>query len=127
MVRHEETHEDMGPDMNPRIAAPSETLDEYQEAKERARRQEAALYGVRVPRGNPARITTTGGRFRIGERVHEVERVGGLCKVIKIRPGGDYLIREFAHPHRIFWTDELHLIRPVGMTHDPKATTRGDA
>lgn len=109
----------MGPDMNPRTASPSETLAEYldgaQSLSDRMHRPEP----VRDPEVIHVRPVVR--RFRLGERVQEVEQIGGVCKVVKVHPDGTYLVREFAHPHRIVRVDGLHLSRPTGRHHDKVA------
>lgn len=64
--------------------------------------------------------------YRVGQRVEEIEELG-LCKVIRhlgTPPGSticEYLVREFAHPHRLKIQDELHLTPPKGKNHDQRA------
>lgn len=65
-------------------------------------------------------------KFRVGQRAEETEQLG-LVKVIKytgFKHGfHHYLVRQFAHPHRVIETDEVHLSRPTGLTHDERRST----
>lgn len=62
-------------------------------------------------------------RFNVGDRVEEVEQLG-LSKVIAVRDEEDgrryYRLRQYAHPHRIIWNDEVHVSSPTEMRHDSR-------
>lgn len=57
--------------------------------------------------------------FKVGDHVEEWDECG-FSKIVKIE-GNRYLVRQFAHPHKLCWTDEHHLSPPLFMRHDPKA------
>jgi hypothetical protein len=61
-------------------------------------------------------------KFKVGQRANEVEQCG-LVKIVKYLGFYDnqhhYRVRQFAYPHKIIDTDEIHLSKPVGKTHDP--------
>jgi hypothetical protein len=60
-------------------------------------------------------------KWKVGDRAWSTEGDNvGLCKIIEIRDDNWYLVREYKHPHRIVWTDDVHLTEPQEMRHDPR-------
>ena len=58
--------------------------------------------------------------FRIGEHVEEWEELG-FSKIVGIKNENGrilYHCREMAHPHRMRWSDEYHISRPLHKRHD---------
>lgn len=58
-------------------------------------------------------------QFRIGQRVY-VQDDNFLGKVVDYEEnehGTYYLVREFEHPHRVVWADEIHTQHPLEKHH----------
>ena len=58
--------------------------------------------------------------YEVGQRVSDIERCP-LAKIIEKKDVNGvwwYRLREYAHPHAMWWTDEIHIGPPKEIRHD---------